>query len=74
MYTPSQKILSRYADVLVNFALNNGKGVKKGETIYLIISEDARPLMVELRKTIAKAGAHLILRYTPSDEGRFNFS
>ena len=30
-YTPNQEVLDKYADVLVNFALNNCKGIKKGE-------------------------------------------
>jgi len=29
-YSPPQEILEKYARVLVNFALNSGKGVKKG--------------------------------------------
>ncbi len=28
MYQPSQKLLEKYADVLVNFALGSGKGIK----------------------------------------------
>ena len=37
MYKPSQKILDKYADVLVNFALNSGAGVKKGEVVRAVI-------------------------------------
>ena len=50
MYNPSQKILNKYADLLVNFALNNGKGIKNGDVIYVSISEAAKPLLYELKK------------------------
>ncbi|MEI8090875.1 MAG: hypothetical protein WCG98_01065 [bacterium] len=29
MYSPSETILQKYADVLVNFALRQGNGIKK---------------------------------------------
>lgn len=74
IYHPSQEILRKYADVLVNFALNDGKGITKGQTVLVVISESARPLLVELRKAITKAGGNIILKYIPSDEARYSFS
>ncbi|NMB57157.1 aminopeptidase [Candidatus Beckwithbacteria bacterium] len=73
-YQPSQKILAKYADILVNFALNQGKGIKKGEIVQLIIGESAKPLLVELRKAILKAGGHMILKYLPEDDEKYNLS
>jgi len=35
-YVPSKKILEKYARVLVNYALNNGAGIRKGEVVRLI--------------------------------------
>jgi hypothetical protein len=32
-YTPSKQILDKYADVMVNFALGGGKGIKKGDVV-----------------------------------------
>ena len=72
-YQPSQKILENYADVMVNFALGSGKGIKKGETVYLIVPEYAKPLLIELEKAIFKAGGNLILRYVPDNTNRFGF-
>ena len=63
-YTPSQKILEKYSNVLVNFALSNGKGIKKGETILLQASESSRPLYIELMKAIWRAGGNVISRYS----------
>jgi aminopeptidase len=73
MYTPSQKILERYADVLVNFALNNGKGVKKGEVVHLVCYEAGKPLFREIKRAILKAGAHVLSDYRPDSGDRFPF-
>ena len=63
-YTPSQKILEKYANVLVNFALNSGKGIKKGETVLVRAGESARSLYVEILKAVWRAGGNVIPRYT----------
>jgi aminopeptidase len=65
-YVPSQEILDKYADVLVNFALNSGEGVKKGEVVQCVVPDIAKPLALALHNTILKAGAHPILRLVPS--------
>lgn len=70
-YKPSQKILEKYAGLLVNFALGNGKGVKKGDTVYIICSESAKPLFVKLQKAVLLAGAHFISKYIPDDSKNF---
>lgn len=66
-YTPNQEILKKFSDVLVNFALNSGNGVKKGEVVYLIINEVAKPMLLPLQKSILEAGAHMILCYLPAE-------
>lgn len=71
-YKPSKKILENYAKVLVNFALGSGKGIKKGEVVHLIAEEFAKPLFLELRKTIWKAGGHVISDYRPSNDDTYN--
>lgn len=68
-YTPSKKILERYADVLVNFALGHGKGIKKGEVVNVVIGEYAKPLLTEIQKKILAARGHMIFTYLP---GSFN--
>jgi len=70
MYTPSKKILEKYANVLVNFALGGGKGVKKGEVVFLQVPESAKPLLYELRAAILKAGAYTITEYLPDNYQR----
>jgi len=73
MYTPSQRILERYADVLVNFALNGGNGIKSGEVVHLVCYEAAKPLFMELKRAIYKAGGHIIPDYRPDSGDRFPF-
>lgn len=71
-YKPSKDVLEKYASVLVNFALNSGKGIKKGDTVYLIGEECAKPLFLETRRAIWKAGGHVISSYRPSNDEEYN--
>ena len=71
-YTPPKKILERYANVLVNFALGGGKGIQKGETVYLTVNEYAKPIYVELYKAILKAGGNVIQNYIPDDKETYD--
>jgi aminopeptidase len=73
IYTPPQKILDNYAQVLVNFALNSGEGVKKGEVVRLIVNESAKPLYVALRNQILRSGAHVLTSYYPDNVEREYF-
>src|SRR5690606_28727988 len=72
MYTPSQKILEKYAHTLVNFALNGGEGLRPGEVVFLSSPEIAKPLFVALRRVITQAGGHIIADYHPSPDENFN--
>jgi len=65
-YVPSQEILDKYADVLVNFALNSGKGIKENEVVQCMVPDVAKPLALALHNTILRAGAHPIIRLIPS--------
>ena len=67
-YTPSQKILEKYAHVLVNFSLGRGKGLKKGEVVRLVAYESAKPLYVAVHNAIIEAGGHVISHYLPDEE------
>jgi aminopeptidase len=72
-YIPPQKILERYADVLVNFAIGGGKGMKKGDVVRISAPECAKPLYVEILRAVRKAGGHAIGQYTPDNEPWINF-
>jgi aminopeptidase len=66
LYQPTPKILAKYADVLVNFALNGGKGVKKGEVVRIVVPDVAKPLALELQNAVLKAKAHPFMRLLPT--------
>lgn len=72
-YTPPKKILENYADLLVNFALNNGKGIKKGDSVLVYGGEASKPLYIELLKAVWKAGGNVIGRYSPENGPDFKF-
>lgn len=65
-YTPSKKILKRYADVLVKYALNSGAGIKKGEVVQCVVPDVAKPLLIELQRSILEAGGQPMLRMIPT--------
>ena len=67
-YTPSDTVLKKYADVLVNFALGSGKGIKKGEVVRVSGSESAKPLFIAVCNAIVDAGGHVLSHYGPDDE------
>lgn len=70
-YIPDKEIISKYAKVMVNFALGNGKGIKKGETVYIIGPESSKPLFMECLKVITESGGNCILNYLPDGTDRF---
>lgn len=65
-YIPPQNIIDKYAHVLVNFALNSGDGVKRGEVVQCVVPDVAKPMALALQNTLLKAGAHPIIRLLPS--------
>lgn len=67
-YQPSSEILRKYANALVNFAIGNGKGIKKGDVVRLTCGEFAEPLYIEIYRAIIKAGGHVIANYYPNDD------
>jgi aminopeptidase len=66
-YVPSEEIMEKYADVLINFALNGGEGIKERETVILQVPECAKPMLIHLRRAVLKAGAYPIIHYLPDD-------
>ncbi len=59
-YQPDNIILEKYAKVLVNFALNSGRGVAPGEVIRLNVGLSALPMYRALVKVIIDSDAHVI--------------
>jgi aminopeptidase len=68
-YTPPAEILERYADVLINFALGGGEGIKEGDVVRVVAHESAKPLYVELHRAVWRTGGHVIGQFLPDDDG-----
>lgn len=73
-YKPSEKTLERFAHVLVNFGIGEGRGIKKGDVVNLVITEVSKPVLPHLEKKIYEAGGHIILDYLPDGYSRYTHS
>lgn len=73
MFSPDQKTLDHYADVLVNFALNSGRGIKKGDVVFLQVPESAKPLLISLYRQVLRSGGHPIIQYLPDSMEKIYF-
>jgi aminopeptidase len=67
MFTPSPQILERYAKVLVNFALNDGIGIKKDDVVYIVTQTPGLPLAKEIYRIILRSGGHPLLNIQDDD-------
>ena len=70
MYTPSQEILEKYADVMVNFALRGWKWINPWDVVFVQISECAKSFYIPLQTAILKAWWHPIMQYRPDGVDR----
>ncbi len=73
-YEPPTELLDRYAALLVNFALGNGRGITAGDTVQISTFESAKPLVAALGRAVWKAGGHVLLQYRPDDDATINMT
>ncbi|MBG9376820.1 aminopeptidase [Panacibacter sp. DH6] len=64
---PDEKILQKYAQVMVRYAINNGAGINKGDTVYLVGQECSKNLYMAIAKEIYTAGGNIINGYMPDN-------
>ncbi len=65
-YQPPANLINKYAQILVNFALNSGQGIEKHEVVECIVPDVAKPMALALQNEVLKAGAHPIMRFLPT--------
>ncbi len=65
-YVPPDELLEKYARVLVLFALNSGKGVKKGDVVQCLVPDVAKPLAFHLQNVLLEAGAQPLIKLLPT--------
>ncbi|MBO9682713.1 MAG: aminopeptidase [Flavisolibacter sp.] len=63
----NETLLKKYAQVMVHYALNNGKGINKGDTVFLVGQEIAKDLFMAIAKEVYDAGGNLITNYQPNN-------
>lgn len=73
-YEVPSEYIERYADLLINYALGGGEGIKRGDVVQVIAAESAKPLYVELCRAVWRAGGTVIDGYHADDDERVNLS
>lgn len=63
---PSDIILKRYAELLVNFALGEHEGINPGDVVQCVVPDIAKPMALQLQNAILKAGGHPMMRLLPT--------
>ena len=67
MYQPSQEVLRKYASVLVDFALDDGNGIKKGDVVMVATQLPGIPLAKEAFRAVIRRGGHPIMNIIEDD-------
>jgi aminopeptidase len=67
MFKLDENLLKKYAQVMVHYALNNGQGIRKGDTVFLVGQECTKDLFLAIAKEIYAAGGNLITAYQPNN-------
>ena len=61
----TDKILQNYADLMVNFAANERKGINKNDVCSVRVPESASIILKYFQRAILKAGGHPVLEISP---------
>jgi aminopeptidase len=69
-----ESLLKKYAQVMVHYGLNNGKGINKGETVFLVGQECSKDLFMAIAKEIYEAGGNVITNYLPDNTRKNSLS
>ena len=59
--------MKKYAKVMVQYALNNGIGINKDDTVLLVGQECTKDLFMAIAKEVYTAGGNLITNYQPDN-------
>ena len=74
MFQPSQDILQKYASILVNFALGDGRGMKKDEVVQIVTQTPGIPLAREVYRTVLRSGGHPLMNIIDDDFRQIHLS
>lgn len=74
MFQPTATILKNYADLLVKFSLNGGKGVLPRQTVDLSVPDTAKPLLFALVQSVLESGAYPKIHCIPTEIDKVFFT
>ena len=60
-------LLQKYAQVMIQYGLNHGQGIKKGDTVFLVGQECTKDLFLAIAKEVYASGGNLITNYQPDN-------
>lgn len=74
-YTPPERTLEKYAELIVKFGLQtrDGQVLKKGSVIQFIVPEVAKPMYFHLQRALLRAGYQPLGVFLPSNSEFYNF-
>ncbi len=72
-YKPNPELLEKYAEVMINFALGSGKGIKEKQIIYFTFDTTAMPLAKEIYKKILQKDAYPMYKMVDEDFTEIKF-
>jgi aminopeptidase len=70
MYQPSETVLQKYADLLVKFALDGGKGPAPKQVVQLNVPDCAKPLFEQILRAVLDVGAYPKVNFIPTNTDR----
>lgn len=62
-----ETLIKKYAEVMVRYALNHGKGINPGDTVFLVGQECTKDLFLAIGREVYEAGGNLITNYQPNN-------
>jgi aminopeptidase len=71
-YQPPSQYLERYGDLLVNYALAGGAGIRPGEVVCVRGPESAKPLFAEVCRAVWRSGGHVLQDFRPDTDASAN--
>jgi aminopeptidase len=71
-YEVPQQYVERYADLLVNYALGSGRGIARGDVVWVQSPESAKPLYAAVCRAVWRAGGMTISGYRPDSDASTN--
>ena len=71
-YEVPSEYLKRYGDLLVNYALGGGDGIRAGDVVGVRGPESAKPLYAEVCRAVWRSGGHVVHDYRPDSDASVN--